>query len=658
MDNAVRERTSFFKRPFFKRRPSRRAQIVLGALLAALVLLIVLFDWNWFKRPLEMAVQASTGRQLRIDGDLDVDLGRVTRLMADRISFANAQWSKEPIMASADRVEVGFEIWPLLFRREARIPEIRLAAPKLRLETGPQGVGNWVFGDSDGKPVQFRRIWIEDGRLQFFDVPKKTDIDIAVNSVQAQGKDMQGKSTAPPIEVKGKGRWTGNAFNISGRAESPLELSNSEEPYRIDLRANAGPTRAHARGNLLNPFELRYFNLQFTLAGQDMEDLYPLIGIATPATPPYKLYGRLIRKANVWRYQDFTGVVGDSDLGGTANVTLGRKRPLLEANLVSRRLDLDDLAGFLGAPPQTGGNETTNPELKAQALRLAADTRVLPDKPYDLGKLRSMDADVRLKAHRINAPTLPLDDMDAHLKLNDGILELVPLNFGVAGGDIRSTIRMDAREAVIRTRAQVSARRLNLSKLFPDVKLTQDAVGLIGGEIAITGTGNSIAAMLGSANGDIALGMGHGQISNLSMELAGIDIAEALKFLVTKDRKVPIRCAFGDFAVKDGLMQSRALAFDTEDTIIVGKGNISLKDETLGLELRPRPKDRSILALRSPLVVGGTFKDPSFHPDFKRLGLRGAVALALGSIAPPAALLATLELGPGKDSSCGGKYAK
>lgn len=654
MDNAVRERTSFFKRPFFKRRPSRRAQIVLGALLAALVLLIVLFDWNWFKRPLEMAVQASTGRQLRIDGDLDVDLGRVTRLMADRISFANAQWSKEPIMASADRVEVGFEIWPLLFKRETRIPEIRLVAPKLRLETGPKGAGNWVFGgDSGGKPVQFRRIWIEGGRLQFFDMPKKTDIDIAVNSVQAQGKN-----TAPPIEIKGKGRWTGNAFDVSGRAESPLELSNSEEPYRIDLRADAGPTRAHARGNLLNPFELRYFNLQFTLAGQDMEDLYPLIGIATPSTPPYKLNGRLIRKADVWRYQDFTGVVGDSDLGGTANVTLGRKRPFLEANLISKRLDLDDLAGFLGAPPQIGGNETTNAELKAQALQLAADTRVLPDKPYDLGKLRSMDADVRLKAHRINAPSLPLDDMDAHLKLNDGILELVPLNFGVAGGDIRSTIRMDARESVIRTRAQVSARRLDLSKLFPDVKLTKDAVGRIGGEMAITGTGNSIAAMLGSADGDIALGMGHGQISNLLMELAGLDIAEALKFLVTKDRKVPIRCAFGDFAVKDGLMQSRALAFDTEDTLIVGQGNISLKDETLDLELRPRPKDRSILALRSPLVVGGTFKDPSFRPDFKRLGLRGAVALALGSIAPPAALLATLELGPGKDSSCGGKYAK
>ncbi|MET0654634.1 MAG: AsmA family protein [Pseudoxanthomonas sp.] len=639
--------------PFYRRRPSRRTSIALGVVALALVVFFILFDWNWFKGPVERLVQAKTGRQFHIGGDLDVDLGRTTTIRGDALTFGNASWSKEPTMATADRAEFDIEVFPFLFKRQTRIPEIRLDKPVLRLETGPDGKGNWDFGDSAGEPIRFRKIWIDDGRLQFFNAPKKTDIDISVNSAQPKREDA-----APPIDIKGKGRWIGNPFNISGRAESPFELSNSDEPYRIDLRADAGPTRAHARGNLINPFQLRVFNLQLALSGQDLEDLYPLIGIATPSTPPYKLDGRLIRKNDVWRYQDFKGVVGDSDLGGTATVTVGRKRPLLEANLVSRRLDLDDLAGFLGAPPQSGGSESTNPEQKAQSRQLAVDARVLPDTPYDLTKLRAMDADVRLKAHRINAPSLPLDDMDAHLKLNAGILELAPLNFGVAGGDIRSTIRMDARESVIRTRAQVSARRLDLSKLFPDVQLTKDAVGLVGGDMAVAGTGNSIAAMLGSADGDIALGMGRGRISNLLMELAGLDIAEALKFLITKDKQVPIRCAFGDFAVKNGVMDARALAFDSEDTIIVGDGTISLKDETLDLELRPRPKDRSILALRSPLVVGGTFKDPSFRPDFKRLGLRGAVALALGTIAPPAALLATLELGPGKDSSCGGKYAK
>ena len=73
---------------------------------------------------------------------------------------------------------------------------------------------------------------------------------------------------------------------------------------------------------------------------------------------------------------------------------------------------------------------------------------------------------------------------------------------------------------------------------------------------------------------------------------------------------------------------------------------------------RPRPKDRSLFVFRSPLLVRGTFVDPSFAPDPARIGLRAAFALALGSIAPPAALLATLELGPGEDANCGGRYAK
>ncbi len=639
--------------PIYRRRPSRPVLIALGAIALGLLVLLLLFDWNWFKRPIERQVLAQTGREFRIGGNLDVDLGRVTTIRADTLTFGNAEWSKEKEMAKADHAELDIRIWPLLFKRQVDIPEIRLTKPHLRLETGPKGVGNWVFGEPGGNTMRFRKIWIDDGRLQFFNAPKKTDIDISVNS-GAPGR----LDAAPPIEIKGKGRWIGNAFTISGRAESPLELSNSDEPYRIDLRAVAGPTRAHARGKLVDPFELRNFSLQLALSGQNLEDLYPLIGIATPPTPPYALDGRLLRNGDVWQYQNFKGVVGDSDLAGIAKVTVGRERPLLEANLVSKRLDLDDLAGFLGAPPQTGGNESSNAELKAQAAKLAAAARVLPSTPYDLTKLRTMDADVRLKADRINAPSLPIEDMDAHLKLDAGVLQLVPLNFGVAGGEIRSTIRMDARQATIRTRADITARKLDLSKLFPDVELTRDAVGRVGGDMAINATGNSIAGMLGSANGDIMLGMGKGQISNLLMELAGLDIAEALKFLVTKDRKVPIRCAFGDFAVTDGMMQSRALAFDTQDTIIVGDGKINLTDESLDMELRPRPKDRSIFALRSPLVVGGTFKDPSFRPDFKRLGLRGAIAVALGTIAPPAALLATLELGPGEDSGCGGKYAK
>ncbi|MCC4612256.1 AsmA family protein [Xanthomonas campestris pv. esculenti] len=638
------------------RSPRRRRWLIGSGIVAAIIVIFVLvFDWNWLRGPVERLVSAKTGREFRL-GHLDVDLGRTTTVRGERMRLGNASWSKRGAMAEVNAAEIDVELWPLL-RGKVRLPEIRLEQPSVLLEAGNDAhPGNWVFdqNDGDGSMPRLGRLSVSNGRLQYVDDANRSDIDVAINSLAPPRSDQR----AAPIGIDGKGRWKGYPFTLKGDTASPLELSQSEHPFRIDLRGSAGATRTHVRGTLTNPFQFRVFDLQMALSGQDMEDLYPLTGVAMPSTPPYTLDGRLRRDGDVWRYEKFTGTAGDSDLSGTAEVDLRNKRPLLRADLASKRLDFDDLAGFVGAPPKTGANESANAEQKKQAAQLAASARVLPTTPYDLSKLRAMDAQVRWRAQRINAPSWPLDDMDATLKLKDGLLQLDPLNFGVAGGDIRSTIRMDARNEVITTQLKAGIRGIRLDQLFPDATLAKQASGAIGGELDLRGRGNSIAAMLGTADGSIGVGMGRGHVGNLIMELAGLDIAESLKYLVTKDRQIPVRCIFGDFGVQDGLMQSRVLAFDSTDTIIVGEGTISLKNETLDLLLRPRPKDRSILSLRSPLRIAGTFKDPSFRPDFKALGVRGAIAVALGSIAPPAALLATFEPGPGQDSDCGGKYAQ
>ncbi len=628
-------------RPFYRRPPSRPVLTVIGALLLALLVLLILFEWNWLKRPLERMIEARTGRAFVIGGDLEVDLGRVTTVGGDRLSLANADWSKHASMATADRAEVDLELMPLLFQRQLRIRELRLTRPDVLLETGPDGKGNWIFKDraDDDSPLPLRRAWIDNGRLRYANAANKTEVDISVDSAAPQ---QPGASA--PVDIKGDGRWVGNPFTIVGRAESPLELSQTDAPYRIDLKAKAGATEAHARGDLVNPFQWRRFDLQLELSGHDLEDLYALTGLAAPPTPPYRLDGRFSRQGQIWRYRDFSGVVGQSDLAGTAEFDVSGKRPRLTATLASKRLDLDDLAGFLGAP--------------AEARQRASSSKLLPQRKYDLARLRAMDADVRLTAARINAPKLPFENMDAHLKLDAGVVRLAPLNFGVAGGNVRATIQMDARKDTIRTRADVNARGLELVQLVPVPARVKEAVGQVGGTIALNGSGNSIAAMLASSNGEVALGMGRGKISALLIEMAGLDVLGVLKYLIGGDQTMPVRCAFGDFKVQNGVMETRALAFDTQDTLIVGEGRINLRGETLDLVLRPRPKGRSILTLRAPLVVDGTFKDPSIRPDMARVGLRGAVALALGTIVPPAALLATIETGPGEDADCGGRYAK
>jgi uncharacterized protein involved in outer membrane biogenesis len=319
-------------------------------------------------------------------------------------------------------------------------------------------------------------------------------------------------------------------------------------------------------------------------------------------------------------------------------------------------MDFDDLGGLVGATPGTGAGESASARQEKRSRAQAQTGRVLPQREYRIPKLRAMDADVRLRAEHIDAGRLPLQNMTAHLVLTDGLLTLDPLDFGAAGGVLDSRIVLDAREAPIATSLDVRARSLDLPQLFPNVKTP--GIGRIGGHVVLHGRGNSVAAMLGGAQGDVAVVMGEGKLSNLLLELAGLDIAEALKFLLGKDKMVPVRCAYADFGVEAGVLTTRAFALDTTDTVLLGEGNVDLGREKLALKLKPRPKDMSPLSIRSPLIIGGTLKNPRVTPDPGPLTLRAAAAAALFAITPPAALLALIETGPGKDTDCGASIAK
>jgi uncharacterized protein involved in outer membrane biogenesis len=635
--------------------PWRRRLTLLAGVLVAIALLVWWFDWNMLKPFIEHRVEARTGREFHIDGDLDVDLSMAPKVTMHGLRLANVPGATEPEMATTDRAEFRLRLLPL-FKGDVELPYLAIDKPRLLFERDAKGRGNWVFGDEPFDPDTLpliERLTIADGKVLFREPARKTDIDVDVHS-GAPAADAR----VAPLLVDGGGRYVGNAFSIGGTIDSPLKLVKEALPYHVDLHANAGPTRATAEGTLLAPLQMRGMNVRFGLAGPDMGLLFPLIGVAIPTTPPYRMIGRLRRENDTWFYDDFDGRLGDSDIAGDANVTYAhRVRPRLVADVVSKRLDFDDLGAFIGAPPQTGGKETASAEQKRQAAELRARSRVLPDAPFQLAKLRGMDADVKWRAHHVNAPKLPIEAMTLHLFVDDAVLRLAPLDFQVAGGHVASTVRMDARHDVIATRADIRARGLALPKLFPTAELTKTSVGRIGGRLNLTAEGNSIARMAATADGDVGALMGSGRISNLLMEFAGIDIAESLKYLLGKDRTIPIRCAFADFGVKQGVATARQLAFDTTDTVITGTGTIDLRDETLHLTIKPVPKDISFFALRAPLAVGGTFKDPSFHPDLKKIMFRGAAAAVLANVAPPAALLAVFERGPGEDTNCGAGMA-
>ena len=126
-----------------------------------------------------------------------------------------------------------------------------------------------------------------------------------------------------------------------------------------------------------------------------------------------------------------------------------------------------------------------------------------------------MDADVRLRAKRILAPNLPIDDLNAKLSLNDGVLKFEPAAFGVANGrmEIYSTFDGSKRPAKVKIDARLQ--QLDLKRFLGNSAFAQKTIGPIGGRINISGTGESFRELMATASGNTFLVMSGGEISEL-----------------------------------------------------------------------------------------------------------------------------------------------
>lgn len=650
--------------------------VVLAALLA---LLVVFFPWDWLRGPFNRYVSEKTGRHFEITRKLDIKLGRTTRILADGIEFANPEWASDPHLVKAQGAEIHIKLLPLLARR-IELPLIQLHRPQLGLQVEADGRRSWALGRDTADPRNFPQIGalvVDQGSMHFIaahhgaDIRTDFAIEEALKPPVATGSTTTAATgttattataAAMPLSFKSKGTWQKESFTAQGRIGNVLYLSAPlQRPFPLDVGATAGATTLRVSGSIASLATVDGADAVFNLQGRNLADLYKLVGIVLPATPRYSLRGTLSKQGEVWHVRQLDGKLGNSDLSGELSFDRTRKVPLLAGKVQSRSLDFDDLAPLVGLPeqPRSAAALPQVPGLRPAPVRSAGAARdpgrkVLPTAGLDLARLKAMDADVHYAAARItHAKQLPLDRMNVHVRLNNGVLQLDPINLGVAGGSIAGRLHIDSNSNPAVTEARLDARSLELNKLFPGVALTRGSFGKVHGDIDLKGRGNSVAQMLGTSSGNVAVLMGRGQISNLLLEIAGLDGAEIIKFLMGGDQNVTLRCAAAAFDVNGGLMNSRALVLDTADTVIYGSGQVSLANEAIDLTLRPYPKDRSIFSLRSPLKVAGTFAGPKIGPDKGALAARAGLALALAAVNPLLALAATVETGPGQDANCG-----
>ncbi|MGV8899144.1 MAG: AsmA family protein [Burkholderiaceae bacterium] len=669
----------------------RRTKITLAAVAAALiavpaVALVVLlnFDWNRAKPWLNARTSEAIGRPFAITGDLALtwhkqvleptephqgaswrDMVPWPYLVAQEVHIGNPPTMNETTPATTNKNanaplphpaemasirQFSFTLNPLaLLAKKIVIPVLRFDSPAVRLQRNADGKNNWTFKkDEETSPWQLdlQRVVFTKGSIHLIDAIKHADVTADIDTLDADPRYG--------VAWKVHGKFNGEKISGNGRAGAVLSLQHQTVPYPIMANLRIGKTAIAVEGTLTKPTDLAAIDMRLKASGASMAQLYALTGVVMPETPPFATEGHLIGTLSPdgghWIYEKFNGKVGSSDIAGSLEYQSKQPRALLSGTVVSRLLQFSDLAPLIGADSNTS-------KVKRGAEAVQPNSKVLPVEPFKTERWTSIDADIQFSAEKIvRNKDLPINKLTTHLRLQDGVVSLSPLNFDMAGGSLISNITLDGSGAAgknaIKATMKVTARHLKLKQLFPAMEPLQASVGQINGDVSLSAVGNSVASLLGASNGEIKALINQGTISKLLLEEMGLNIGNVIITRLVGDKQVKLNCMAADFGVTNGAMQTRSFIIDTDDAILDINGNINLAQEKLDLTIKPNSKGLRVFSLRAPLYVRGSFKQPGVSVDKGVLAMRAGGAIALAALAPIAALLPLITAGPGEDSEC------
>jgi AsmA family protein len=636
----------------------KRAAAAVG-LLALLVGVVVAFlpsaFWRWL---IIHEVSSATGRPVTIDGDVRVRLFSLTpQVSVEGLAVGNAPWADGKKLLSVKKLEATLSLKSLL-RFHVIFPQVTIDTPALDVQRDSSGRTNWDFapvGRAKPKPTAsaplhlpvIQELKLTNGTLTAVDRVRKLTFNGQV-SVQ----ETQNTADSHALKLRGSGTLNAKPFRLVVDGE-PLIGVDPSKPYGFETTVTAADIKLNAHASIAHPFDLAQLRANFHVSGSDLADVYYLTGLALPNTPPYDVAGTLVRDNLRFSIDDFTGKLGSSDIAGKIAIDTGRERPKLEATLVSKQLNLADLAAPLGteATPARKSNTLARP---TPAPAPAPPTLLLPDADLQVQRVRAMDADVNFDAAAITAAKMPMKKVHFHLNLDNGKITLDPLGFVLPQGEFAGTVAIDARGATPQTSIDMKLSNIDLAQFKPKSGKEAPLEGQLLGRVQLHGSGSSVHKTAATASGDMTFVIPKGEMRESLAELTGIDLSRGLGLILTKnERNTELRCGVANFKAADGDLKASTLLIDTTNVLVTGQGDINLESEALDLSLRGKPKKTRVLRLRTPILVRGTLLQPKIGVDPGKVAAQTGGAVALGALLTPvAALLAFVDGGLAKDANC------
>jgi hypothetical protein len=338
-----------------------------GSVIALLVILLVaapsFIDVNAFKPQIVAEVKKATGRDLVIDGPIDLSLLPTPVVTVKGVKFFNVPGSRNATMVEVKSVTVKPAILPLL-SGGIEVDEVTLVEPKIVLEIDASGKPNWEFAPSvaeakpatpksgTAKPISLGRLTIDNGTLIFSDVKAGLSVVAEKANFTASVGSIDGPySLAGSATVNGSPLKLDLAVGAKGQAGHSAEVSFQIGGGRLGFKgtlSELGPAARVAGTASVSAESLTTF----------VGTLSQLAGQPEPALPPllagkFSFDGGIEASQTAFAAKDFKIALGQDS--GSGSVAVAMKSGLaIDARLVLPRIDLDRTLAALSQPAAAG----------------------------------------------------------------------------------------------------------------------------------------------------------------------------------------------------------------------------------------------------------------------------------------------------------------
>ena len=675
-------------------KPRRRFGIVRGLVYLCLLLVLVAGGGAGYlllnppsdliRQKLAEQVKAKTGRDLVIAGATSFSFyPSLSVTMKDVSLSAPPGMGGNPLIKMAS-LDVAVKAMPL-FRGEVGVKQLILKKPVVDLRIDKTGQKSWNFaeaptpvryaqngapagtatdanepvvtseGETGGasklahvKDLQLEDVHLEDGTLRYTD--ERTG---KTQEVDALNVKLSLKSLNSPLAANGDLAWQGQKIVFDGKLTNAKTLLE-DKPAKLAFHATSAHINASYDGTVAMK-DGADLEGQITAKSPSVKGLAQWLGSALPPVAgfgPLSIAGQLKSSGNTTSLSNANLGLDGATATGSASVTTGGVRPLIQANLKLSELDLNKYMTGTAAAGAAKSGETPAPAAPAPkppapgTAPKAGDAieQLLNDKPgakvhgftqragwsnepINLTLLGVADADAKLQVGKLIFQDIKVGQSALTVALKNKVMKTTFEDIQLYEGHGKGFMTVDGTGKAANIGANFA---LDGISALPFLKDAADMDWLAGSTklgLQLAAQGGSQLQLVETLNGKADFAFANGAIVgfNLPGAIRGISQGKFSGLKKTPAEKTDFSELAASFQISNGIAQSQDLRLTSPLLRVTGAGAAQMPARTVDYTVRPKivaslegqQGAADLSGIEIPVRITGPWDKLNYEPDLK-----------------------------------------